>query len=76
MADLLQTLITDLNLDQNQVASVKQAFQSFREQRKNIKDSGGDRSQIQQLRTQNDAANDECLQRSAKTNIYRKCSKI
>ena len=52
MADLLQTLIADLNLDQSQIASVKQAFQSFREQRKNIKDSGGDRSQIQQARAQ------------------------
>lgn len=52
MADLLQTLIADLNLDQNQIATFKQAFQSFREQRKSIKDAGGDRSQVQQARAQ------------------------
>jgi hypothetical protein len=52
MGELLQAIITDLKLDQNQIALVKQAFQSFREQRKNIKDSGGDRSQIQQARAQ------------------------
>ena len=32
MADLLQTLITDLNLDANQVAKMKEAFQSFKQQ--------------------------------------------
>lgn len=52
MADLLQTLITDLSLDPNQIATFKQAFQSFKEQRKSIKDAGGDRSQIQQARSQ------------------------
>ncbi|QEC66697.1 hypothetical protein FRZ67_05050 [Panacibacter ginsenosidivorans] len=52
MADLLQTLITDLNLDQNQVAKLKEAFQSFKQQRQSIKSTGGDRSQIQQARAQ------------------------
>jgi hypothetical protein len=52
MAELLQTLITDLNLDQNQVAKMKEAFQSFRQQRQSIKSAGGDRSQIQQARAQ------------------------
>lgn len=51
MGELLQTLINDLHLDQNQVAKFKEAFQAFRQQRKNIKDAGGDRSQIQHART-------------------------
>ena len=52
MAELLQTLITDLNLDQNQVTKMKEAFQSFKQQRQSIKSAGGDRSQIQQARVQ------------------------
>lgn len=52
MAELLQTLITDLKLDQNQVTAMKQAFQAFKQQRKSIKEAGGDRQQIQQARAQ------------------------
>jgi len=52
MAELLETLTTDLNLDQNQVTVFKNAFQSFKEQRKSIKEAGGERSQIQQARAQ------------------------
>lgn len=52
MADLLQTRITDLNLDAGQVAKLKEAFQSFKQQRQSIKAAGGDRTQIQQARAQ------------------------
>lgn len=52
MGDLLETLTGDLSLDQGQVAKMKEAFQTFKQQRKSIKDAGGDRAQIQQARAQ------------------------
>lgn len=52
LQELLQTLTADLNLDQSQVAQMKTAFQTFRQQRKSIKDAGGDRQQIKQARVQ------------------------
>ena len=52
LGDLLETLIADLNLDQNQVAKMKEAFHAFKQQRKSIKDAGGDREQIKQARMQ------------------------
>lgn len=51
MGDLLETLTGDLSLDQGQVAKMKEAFHAFKQQRKSIKDAGGDRAQIQQART-------------------------
>ena len=52
LGELLQTLITDLNLDSSQSAKFSETFQAFRAQRKEIKSAGGDRSQIQQARAQ------------------------
>ncbi len=52
MGELLQMLTGDLNLDANQVASIKTAMQSFREKRKEIKAAGGDKSQIQHSKQQ------------------------
>ena len=58
MGELLQTLTGDLNLDASQVNSIKSAMQSFREKRKEIKSSGGDRSLIQQAKQQ---MKDQCI---------------
>src|SRR4249919_1420047 len=52
MGHLLEALVADLKLDQNQVAKMKESFQTFKQQRKSIKDAGGDRAQIQQARAQ------------------------
>ena len=52
MGELLQTLTADLNLDANQSSKISQAFVAFKEQRKAIKSSGGDKGQIQAARQQ------------------------
>ena len=52
MAELLQSLTTDLNLDAGQASKVSQAFSAFKEQRKAIKSAGGDKGQIQAARQQ------------------------
>ena len=52
MGELLQTLVSDLNLDATQVSKIKETFQSFREKRREIKSAGGERSQIQQAKQQ------------------------
>ena len=50
MTNLLEALIADLNLDQNQVAKIKEAFHAFKQERKSIKASGGDKAQIKQAK--------------------------
>ena len=50
MGELLQVLITDLNLSADQVERIKEYFKAFREQRREIKSAGGDQSQIKQAR--------------------------
>jgi len=45
-------LTTDLNLTPDQVNKIQNAFSSFKEKRKEIKSSGGDRTQIQNARKQ------------------------
>jgi len=50
MANLLEALTADLNLGQNQVAKIKEAFHAFKQERKSIKDAGGDKAQIKQAR--------------------------
>ena len=52
MAELLQSLTADLNLDASQASKVSQAFSAFKEQRKAIKSAGGDKGQIQAARQQ------------------------
>ncbi len=44
---IVDTLKTDLNLNDDQAQKILQSFMSFRQERKNVKASGGDKSQLQ-----------------------------
>lgn len=50
MANLLEALTADLNLNENQVAKIKETFHAFKQERKSIKEAGGDKAQIKQAK--------------------------
>jgi hypothetical protein len=52
MNEVLQALGSDLNLTREQENEVQQVFQNFKQQRREIKSSGGEKSQIQQAKQQ------------------------
>lgn len=47
-AEFFQTLQADLQLTPEQAAQMKDAFREFKQQKKEIKEGGGDRSKIRQ----------------------------
>lgn len=48
--NLMGTLKTDLNLTEDQAKKIQQSFMDFRQERKDLKSSGGDKSQLQGAR--------------------------
>ncbi|CAN5295103.1 hypothetical protein BH11BAC6_BH11BAC6_16570 [soil metagenome] len=50
MSDLVGAIIADVKPDETQLAAMKEIFQAFKDQKKYIKEQGGDKQQIRHAR--------------------------